>query len=255
MNNMLSDLNGKTILVAGASSGIGAATAEYLADCGCKLILVARRLDKLNEVKDRLSGNGHSTYSYDFSDLNNINALINKIVEENGQLDGFVFSVGQTSNRPLKTVKPDYMIELMTINTLSFIELARCCTNKKYSNPNSFSTVAVSSVSSKVGNQAKTAYCATKGAIDASIRCMAKEFHSRNMRFNTVNPGWVKTDIYETIVEAAGDSDDFHETLKKQYMGIIDPRDVAKTIAFLLSDSSHFITGQNIPIEGGRLSS
>lgn len=255
MNNMLSDLNGKTILVAGASSGIGAATAEYLADCGCKLILVARRLDKLNEVKEKLSGEGHSLYSYDFSDLTGIESLIKQIVEENGPLDGFVFSVGQPVTRPLKVLKPDFMIEAMKINFLSFIEIVRNCTGKKNANPDSFSVVAVSSLSSMQGNQAKTAYSATKGALDAAVRCLAKEFSTRNMRFNTVNPAWVKTDIYKNHIANAGESEDFKEILNRQYMGLIEPLDIAKTIAFLLSNSSHYITGQNIPVDGGRLSS
>lgn len=255
MNNILSDLNGKTILVAGASSGIGAATTEYLATCGCKLVLVARRLEKLNEVKEKLSGVEHSVYSFDFSDLDSIEFLVNQIVNDNGQLDGMVFSVGQPVTRPLKVLKPDFMLNAMKINFLSFIELTRCCTNKKNANPDSFSVVAVSSLSSMQGNQAKTAYSATKGALDASIRCLAKEFAARNMRFNTVNPAWVKTDIFENHIANVGESEDFKEVLNRQYLGMIEPLDIAKTIAFLLSNSSHYITGQNIPVDGGRLSS
>ena len=124
-----------------------------------------------------------------------------------------------------------------------------------FANSEYFSVVAVSSLSSMQGNQAKTAYSATKGALDASIRCLAKEFAGRNMRFNTVNPDWVKTDIYDNHIANAGESEDFKEILNRQYMGMIEPLDIAKTIAFLLSNSSHYITGQNIPVDGGRLSS
>ncbi len=255
MSNLIDDLNGKLILVAGASSGIGEACAKYLAENGARIILVARRTDKLEEVKVSLAGNGHSVYSYDFSQLDGIEELIKRIVNEQGFLDGLVFSVGQSSSRPLKMIKPDYMIELMKVNTLSFIELVRCCTSKKSYNPDGFSVVAISSVSALLGNQSKTAYAATKGAIDAAIRCLAKEFHHKNVRLNSINPGFVKTAIYDQFKDYSGDSADAADILNRQYLGLIEPEDIAKTTAFLLSNASRFMTGLSVPVDGGRTSS
>ncbi len=255
MSNLIDDLNGKHILVAGASSGIGEACAQFLSENGVKTILVARRLEKLNEVKASLSGDGHSVYQYDFSDLNGIEALIKQIVVEQGVLDGLVFSVGQSSSRPLKMIKPEYMLDLMKVNTLSFIELIRCCTGRKMYNPEGFSVVAISSVSALLGNQSKTAYAATKGAIDAAIRCMAKEFHEKNIRLNSINPGFVKTAIYDQFKDYSGDSADAADILKRQYLGLIEPEDIAKTSAFLLSNASRFMTGLSVPVDGGRTSS
>ena len=255
MSNLIDDLNGKHILIAGASSGIGEACAKYLADNGAKTILVARRIEKLNEVKSSLSGDGHSVYQYDFSDLDEIEGLVKKIVAEQGVLDGLVFSVGQSSERPLKMIKPEYMMNLMKVNFLSFLELFRVITSKKAFNTDGFSTVAISSLSALMGNQAKTAYAATKGALDASIRCLAKEFHKKNIRVNAINPAWVKTAILETHNENVGDSDDAADILKRQYLGLIDPEDIAKTTAFLLSNASRFMTGLSVPVDGGRTTS
>ena len=255
MSNLIDDLQGKRIIVAGASSGIGEACAKYLSENGVRVILIARRLEKLEEVRKSLLGNGHSVYQYDFSDLEGVENLIKQIVSEQGIIDGLVFSVGQTSERPLKMIKPEYMMNLMKVNFLSFLELFRIITTKKAYNPDGFSVVAISSLSAMLGNQAKTAYAATKAALDASIRCMAKEFHKKKIRVNAINPAWVKTEILETHNNNVGDSEDAADTLKRQYLGLIEPSDIAKTAAFLLSNSSRFMTGLSVPVDGGRTSS
>lgn len=255
MSNLIDDLSGKTILVAGASSGIGEACARYLAQNGARTVLVARRMEKLDEVRRSLDGSGHSVYAYDFSDLQGIEMLVRQVASEQGLLDGLVFSVGQSSSRPLKMIKPDYMIDLMRVNFLSFLELFRAITGKKAYSPDGFSVVAVSSVAALLGNQSKTAYAATKGALDASVRCLAKEFHGRKIRVNTVNPAWVDTSILQTHRDNARDSEDFADILKRQYLGIIEPEYIAKTVAFLLSSASRFMTGLSVPVDGGRTSS
>lgn len=252
MSNLIDDLNGKLILVAGASSGIGEACAKLLAENGSRIILVARSKDKLDDVKKSLKGNGHAVYAYDFSNLEGIEKFIEDVVSEQGKLDGLVFSVGQSSERPLKSIKPEYMSNLMKVNFLSFLELIRIITSRKCYNTNSFSVVAISSVSALFGNQTKTAYAATKGAMDASIRCLAKELHSKNIRINAVNPAFVRTAIFEKHLETVGEAEDALDILKRQYLGIIEPEDIAKTTAFLLSNASRFMTGLSVPVDGGR---
>jgi NAD(P)-dependent dehydrogenase (short-subunit alcohol dehydrogenase family) len=255
MSNLIDDLHGKHILVAGASSGIGEACAGFLAENGARITLVARRLEKLNEVKDSLQGEEHSVYQYDFSELFGIEELIKQIVNEKGILDGFVFSVGQNSERPLKMIKPEYMMNLMKVNFLSFLELFRIITSKKAYNPSYFSVVAISSISALLGNQAKTAYAATKGALDASIRCLAKEFHGKNIRVNAINPAYVKTHLFEIHNESVAGSSDAQDILNRQYLGLISPEDIAKTVAFLLSKASRFMTGLSVTVDAGRITS
>lgn len=252
---MLEDLKGKKILVAGASSGIGEACAKYLAENGAKIFLSARREEELNRVLSEMSGKGHKVCPFDFSKTSEIEKFIKNLVSENGVLDGLVFSVGVSSSRPLKMIKPDYMKEVMNVNFFSFLELVRCFTLRNMYNPEKSSIVAISSISALMGNQSKTAYAATKAAIDASVRCIAKEFHSKNIRINAVNPGWVKTKILDNQLASVGDSSDFQDILNRQYQGLIEPLDIAKTVAFLLSDDSHFMTGLSVPVDGGRLTS
>lgn len=253
MYNLI-DLREKQILITGASSGMGAETARLCAKLGAKIILVARNEEKLNNVLDELEGNEHKCYSFDLENVNEIESFIKGVINECGAIDGFVHSAGIGSTRPIKLLKPDIMLSVMNVNYFSFVEIIRCITKRKCFNEG-LSIVGVSSISSKQGNQAKTAYCASKAAMDASVRCLAKELADKKIRVNTVNPALIRTSIFEQFLENGRDSEDAENIVKRQYLGIGDPIDVAGMIAYLLSDTAKFITGTSIDIDGGRLSS
>lgn len=248
------DLTGKLILVTGASSGIGKETAILLSKLGARVILVARSEEKLNEAYSLLEGEGHTWYSLDLKQIEQIEVFIKKIVEENGRLDGFVHSAGISDTRPLKLLIPFKLHDLMSINFYSFIEIIRNISKKNHHNKR-LSIIAISSISSIQGNQAKTAYSASKAAIDASIRCMAKELAPQKIRLNSVMPGLIMTDMFEKFMDRGLDSDDAKNILLRQYMGLGETIDVANMIAYLLSDTAKFITGSSISLDGGRLTS
>ena len=253
MHNVV-NLTNKRIIVTGASSGIGMETAILCSKLGAKLILISRNNNKLEHVISLLEGNGHTYYPFDLNNLDDIEALIKKIVSDVGEIDGFVHSAGIGSTRPIKSLKPQFLSEVMSINYFSFIELIRCITKKNHFSEG-LSIVGVSSISSQQGNKAKTAYCASKAAMDASVRCLAKELSEKKIRVNTVNPALIKTDIYQQFLNNSGDSDDAKAILARQYLGLGEPLDVANMIAFLLSNAAKFITGSSVNIDGGRLSS
>lgn len=253
MKNLV-DLREKKILITGASSGIGAATAVLCSQLGAKTILIARREDKLQEVVKNLEGEGHKYYLFDLSQVDEIESFIKELVIDIGPLDGFVHSAGISSTRPLKMLKPEHLREIMEINFNSFVEITRCITKKNCFN-SGMSIVGISSISSTLGNQAKTAYCASKAAMDAAVRCFAKELSSNGIRANTVCPGIIKTELYDKLKDYAGDSYDAKMKIYRQYLGIGEPNDVANMAVFLLSDASRMITGANIGVDGGILSS
>lgn len=248
------DLTGKQILITGASSGMGAETARLCAKLGAKVVLVARNEEKLGTVLHELEGEGHRYYSFDLSNVEGIENFIKNMIAETGPLDGFVHSAGVGTTRPLKLLKPDVLRDVMNVNYFSFIEIIRCITKRKCFHEG-LNIVGISSTASKQGNQAKTAYCASKAAMDASVRCLAKELAGKGIRVNTVNPAWIKTDIYQQFLDNSGDSEDAKDILRRQYLGLGEPIDVANMIAYLLSDAARFITGSSIDIDGGRLSS
>lgn len=251
----LVNLQDKKIIVAGASSGIGKAIAILLSKLEAKVILVARREDKLQEVIAEMEGDGHKYYCFDLSEVDDIEGFVKNIVIENGTLDGLVYCAGVGANRPLKLLKPFAMQEAMQINTLAFVEIVRSVTKKNAYNTG-MSIVGISSVSSMRGNKSKVAYCASKGALDSMVRAMAKELSVKKIRINTVNPGFVKTPHFNKLEQNAGsDSEDFNSILQRQYLGLAEPEDIANSVVFLLSDAAKIISGTNLVVDGGLSSS
>ena len=152
----------------------------------------------------------------------------------------------------MKFLKPEQLLEIFQINLFPFIEVVRCLTRKNAYNPG-MSIVGISSVSSMQGGKGKTGYCASKGAMDAAVRAMAKELAPGKIRINTICPGLLQTDMYDTARDNGGG--DFQNIAERQYLGIGKPEDAASLAAFLLSDASHFITGTSMVTDGGRTAS
>ena len=254
MDNSMS-LNGKTIIVSGASSGIGRAIAIQVSKQGAKVILLARNEEKLQETLNCMVGKGHKSYSFDLSNLDEIEPFIKQLIKDHGSVDGYVHSAGVGSTRPLHMLKPSKLQEVMNVNFNSFVEIVRCLAKRSNLNEKA-SIVGISSVAGQEGNQSKTAYCASKAAMDAAVRCIAKELSSRQIRANTIAPGLADTDMFQQFINNSGaDSEDARNVLSRQYLGVVPPEEIAFMVAFLLSNASSHITGTTIAIDSGRLSS
>lgn len=247
------DLSGKRILVTGASSGIGRQTAIYLSKLGATINLLARRESQLNETLQCMEGNNHRLYPFDLTQLDSIQALIKQMIQDGGSLDGVVHCAGIAPMRPLAMTKPEYLHNVMLINFYSFVEIVRCAAAKKYFNMGA-SFIGISSTAAKKGGKSQIAYAASKAAIDAACLVMAKELAPKGIRINTVMPSLIKTEMYEQFITDAGSSDKQTFVTPEQYLGIGLPQDIASAIAFLLSDSSRFITGTTLVVDGGFLS-
>ena len=249
------DLKDKLILIVGASSGIGEETARKVAGQGAKVILVARRQAELEQVCLSIGADKAKYYASDISDPEVIEELIDRIVSENGKLDGMVYSAGIVDDVPLKYLDHSRLMRTFNINYFSFIECLRQISKKKNYNKG-MRIVAISSVSSLLGEKAHTSYAASKAAIDASVRCLAKELWEKGIVLNSVQPGMIRTRVYDEFLEKMGDDGSANEAIKKnQYAGIGEPVDVANAVAFLLSEDSKFIVGTSLPIDGGTSSS
>lgn len=248
------DLTGKHFVVTGASSGIGAEIARHIARLGGRVSLLARNIGRLNEVVASMEGSGHAAFSVDLSDPANLEDVMRGIVSERGRFDGGVYSAGLGDACPLKLMKPGKMAAMANVNYLSYIEFVRCITLKK-NRAETMSVVGISSIESAHGDKGKTMYCSTKAAIDGAMRAMAHELAQDGVRVNNIQPGWVRTDMYENQIKMLGEEVVAKELEMFQYIGRpIETIDVANAAAFLLSDASRYVTGTTMVVAGGYLS-
>ena len=217
MSNYL-NFAGKKIVVTGASSGIGRQTAITLSEFGASVILIARREEKLKEVLSKLTGEGHNYYCLDLSDTSNIEAGIKNIVVDNGPVDGLVYAAGIDVSLPLQLFKPEKIKDVFDINYFGFIETVRQLCRKGRFNPG-MRIVGLSSIAAKCGDKTHTAYSASKAAMDASVRCLAKELADRDIHINTIAPAMTNTNIYEEFYAKHGEEAK-SELVKRQYLGI-----------------------------------
>lgn len=250
MKNII-DLTNKRIVVVGASSGIGKQTAITLSNVGANVILVARNESKLREVKNSLADGDHEYFCADISEINTIENLVKKIVEMKGRLDGLVYSAGTVINVSLMQSKPEKVKRVFDVNFFGFFETVRQVAGKGRFN-DGMRIVGISSIAALTGNKAREIYSASKGAMDSAMRCMAKELADKGICINTVAPAMTETKIYDQYLEKYGmDGNPNKDLLKRQYLGIASPQDIANAVVFLISPAARFITGITMPVDGG----
>jgi len=241
------DISQKTILVTGATSGIGFATAQLLINMGCSLYVVGRNTERLAELETLGNGKVKSIQA----DLRD-NEDIKKIVEAIDKIDGFVHSAGVVKNIPLQFISRDYLETERSLNYDSFLFLTQLLMKKRKVNHGG-SIIPVSSIASSVGMNGLAIYCGVKAALVGTMRVLAKEFSNNKIRVNTVSPGMVKTELVDKVADVVTPEALLIDE-KKYPLGYGLPDDVAYCIAFLLSDASRWITGQDIILDGGRTS-
>ena len=243
-------LKNKTIVVTGASSGIGQQVAISCSQMGAKVVLIARNKERLEETKKQLSGKGHLVVSYDLTDLEHQKELVSDIVSKVGRIDGLVNCAGITATLPLKLMKPETVDELFRTNVFATIELTRQVLGVKNVNKEGASVIFFASVMGCVGENAKSLYSLTKGSLISGCRSLALEYAPKKVRINVVSPGVVETPINMNQSYLA-DPEKRKATEALHPLGLGKTEDISNTCVFLLSDASRWITGQNIIVDGG----
>lgn len=239
------DLKNKTILVTGASSGIGRATAILCASAGAKVYLLARNSKRLLDTFSVLDGKGHQTIAVDLTHENELEKVIDNIEK----LDGVVHCAGTLTSCLGKNAKDSIYKPLFEANVFSCFLLNGLLLRKKYLKRGA-SIVFVSSASAnhvtEIGN---AFYAASKGALTSFAKGMALELAPRKIRVNIVSPGMVITPLIKKFDVS---EEDLVLDEQKYPLGYGKPEDVANVITFLLTDAAHWITGTDILIDGGR---
>jgi NAD(P)-dependent dehydrogenase (short-subunit alcohol dehydrogenase family) len=239
------DLAGKTILVTGASSGIGRECCIQIARMGGSVILTARRAEVLEEVRQALPGAGHQCLSGDLWELTQSGGLVGSLP----QLDGVVHSAGFTKLAPVRTINAQMLREIAQVNYEAPVLLSQqMLKNRKLRN--GASVVFISSIAARVAGKGNAIYSGLKGALCSFTRVMALEVAPLRIRVNTVCPGQVKTP-FMSLDNGPISVEMFAEYEKLYPLGFGKPADVAHGVVYLLSDASRWVTGTDLTMDGG----
>ncbi len=245
MNSPFS-LEGKTILVTGASSGIGQCVAIECSKMGATVIITGRNAERLNETYNQLAGSGHQQIIADISNPEDINTL----VEACPKLDGISHNAGIIKVILVKFITKEYLDNQLQTNTVGPILLTQALVRKKKLQSNG-SIVFTSSLSGVFCvHYGESMYAASKGAISGFAKGAALDLAAQGIRVNCVNPSIIQTAIFKT--SGVITEEQLQEKIKNYPLGRLgEPTDVAWAHIFLLSDSSKWITGIDLPIDGG----
>ena len=241
--------SGKNVLVTGASRGIGAEIAKVLAGFGLKVWINYRSgAVEADAVKDAIEADGGraAVIGFDVSDESAFVDAIKTIIDSDGELSYLVNNAGITNDKlALRMKNADFMSVINANLTSCFIgcrESMKVMRKKKFG-----SVVNISSIIGETGNAGQTNYAASKGGVIAMTKSFALESATSGIRFNTVTPGFIATEMTNELNDEIKDSINAKIPMKR--MG--GAKEIAEATAFLLSDHSSYITGETLKVNGG----
>jgi NAD(P)-dependent dehydrogenase (short-subunit alcohol dehydrogenase family) len=242
-------LDGKRILITGASSGIGRAAAVQFADCGAAVILCGRDLDRLKETRSLLSGEGHVVAPSDCSILDEVHDLLVAQTKDAGPVSAVFHAAGIASLRIAKLYNKQHVDSMFGAAVNGALGIAKACAKKKVLMDGG-SVIFMSSVAGYRGKAGMGSYAASKAAIGGLTRALAAEFATRSVRVNEIVAGAVETPMHENIIKNLDETG--QDVYKSEHLlGFGKSEDIANLAVFLASDASTWITGSSVVVDGG----
>ncbi|AJC84150.1 3-oxoacyl-ACP reductase FabG [Campylobacter peloridis] len=241
--------SGKNVLITGASKGIGAAIAKELATHGLKVWINYRSKPELADaLKEEIEKNGGiaAVIKFDASVEEEFVNAVATIIQSDGELSYLVNNAGITNDKLALRMSMDDFSSVINANlNSSFLgcrEALKAMSKKRFG-----AVVNIASIVGEMGNVGQSNYSASKGGMIALTKSFAKEGAARNIRYNCITPGFIKSDMTEVL----------SDEIKQNYINNIplkrfaDASEVAQAVAFLLSDHSSYITGEILKVNGG----
>lgn len=239
-------LEGKTVLVTGASSGIGRGIAVTCSKMGATVVLGGRNVKRLNETLSQLEGDGHQLATADLSDTVQIEDMVGKLPK----LDGIVHCAGIGQRVLCKQLQERDIDDVMDTNFKAPIMLQTEILKQKKINK-SASVVFIASIASESPSVGNAIYSASKGAVISYANCLAVELAPRRIRVNCISPAMVWTDL---ILKGGVTEEELKEDEQKYPLKRYGtPEDIANLAVYMLSDASSWMTGSNVRITGGAI--
>ena len=239
----------KLSVVTGGASGIGLAITEKLISQGITTIVIGRDKKKLKAAENKL-GALCKTIAFNLNDLPGIPALVEKIINENGQIDILVNNAGINQKKEFIKVTDKEFQEIVSTNLSAVFSLSREVVKSMLTKNIPGCIVNISSMASQYGIPKVIAYTASKSAIEGMTRAMATELSPKGIRVNCIAPGFIATDM---SVRALGDDPErMQKVISRTPMGYLGaPADIGDAVLFLVSDAAKYITGMVLPVDGG----
>ena len=243
------DFEGRRIVLSGATSDIGRDIARTLAECGARLVLLGRNAPVLEEARAGLAGDGHEQVAIDLDATQTIHDRLKPVLAAAGPIYGLCHCAGMVQTRPLASSKPEAVQAQLNVNLMAGLELSRLITNRTLALPGDGSIVFISSVYAHVGAPGQIGYCASKGAVNAAVKAMAVELAPRNIRVNSISPGFVRTEM--TTASSGLSAQQLQDIIDRHPLGEGLPADVSRAVVFLLDPLNRWISGSDLIVDGG----
>lgn len=241
-------LEGKTVFVTGASSGIGKCTAIEASKLGATVVITARDEQRLQETFNSLEGLGSREHKQIIADLTN-EMQMNSLLEALPQIDGVVLCAGKGLTLPIQFASRDKFDDIFNVNFFAPVELLRLLFKKKKLNKESSAVLLASLGGTQIFSGGNGIYGASKAALNTVMKFAAKEFATRKVRVNSICPGMVDTPL---IHRGTVSEEQLEEDKKRYPLGRYGkPEDIAYAAIYLLSDASSWVTGQSMILDGG----
>ncbi len=237
-------LTNKTVLVTGASSGIGRVIAVYCSQMGANVVITGRNVTELERTFQLLAGEGNSMFIADINVDDEVDALVDSLP----QLDGFVSNAGINKRALCRYVKDKDMDLIVKTNLTSPITLTKKILKSKKLN-SSASVVFISSIAAYQSSIGDGVYSATKGGISSFSKVLALELAVSKIRVNSIQPAMVRTEL---IDHGPLTDEDYEKDERRYPLGRYGkPEDIAPAVIYLLSDAAVWVTGTDLVIDGG----
>ena len=247
MLTLMLDLKNKKFFITGGSRGIGAAIVKHLAFLGANVCFTYSSSEaKAQELLKSLPQNDHMCFQLDVSDSSAVEAVAEKVFNKWNDIDGVINNAGITKDQLLLRMKHEDFNQVIHTNLTGVFSVTKVF-SKHMLKARKGCFVNISSVIGSTGNAGQTNYAASKGGLEAFTKSIAIELASRGIRANCIAPGYIKSDMTDALTPEQLQK--FNEKIPLGRAG--EAQEIASSVAFLLSESASYITGQTLHVNGG----